>query len=425
MVKSEDKGYTLVPCEVLDRRDLFWEDKWLLVCLALRTRPDRRTCWPSLNTLCKQTGLSQSRVRRSLQRLREVGMLEVIPPRHGGKRTNTYVLNPVTYPAVRVPNWLLGKEELSPRQRMVVIAVLRHTNRRTGNQQWAQVSQQVLASILGISQRQVQLDLDALVNRYFVLDQKRLDRRKPNQYRIRPFKLGLFIPDPLVVKKAPSENGKNRRKRKSNTHVCQASTDFYCDSPVSEAVSSQPSHTDKSTSGRHSQLEFGGDVCVEVCPDLPDGNGSGTSTTPQNTRTSQPVTRRSEGKLLRLRGFSTCDNVCDEKRLTDVVPASDNGERPQRRSSTSSVKGEGLDSYPFAGLSFNTETLYEFLMQLPPAYIYQFEERAAIYDVDGGWLPWQAEILAMAEVLQDLGPAKASSSGHECCGPALEQVDSK
>lgn len=70
----------------------------LSVATALAIRADEDgTCWPSVETLAKEAGLSQTRARQSLKWLTEQGLLRTRGDQPSkGRISNTYMLQPIT-----------------------------------------------------------------------------------------------------------------------------------------------------------------------------------------------------------------------------------------------------------------------------------------------------------------------------------------
>ncbi len=91
-------------------------DKLILMILASYGRRDGDTvdAWPSVETLIENSGLSESTVYRSIDRLCEDGLIERLP-HTGARKSNTYRLN-VPHPE----NEQAPKNAKSPRRQSAV-----------------------------------------------------------------------------------------------------------------------------------------------------------------------------------------------------------------------------------------------------------------------------------------------------------------
>jgi len=190
------KGYTRVATSVLGTTDLDWSAKLLYIFLRSRCRSERGFCWPSYPLLVRDTAFSEWEIRQQIEALKAAQLIEVEPPERGKKRSNTYRLPDLAPPYLRVPNWFLWHATHSSRQKAVGIWIISHTNRRVLDCRWSQVGQMQLAKELGLSRRQVQGDLDALV-RNGALERQRPDRQHAALYSLLSPE-GEQLPDPLV-----------------------------------------------------------------------------------------------------------------------------------------------------------------------------------------------------------------------------------
>ena len=75
------------------------------VSLAIYAHRVTRRCFPKQKTLAYDTGLSERAVERAIQRLRDLGFIEVERRRAGRKRINEYtlVLKPLPPPPPPIP----------------------------------------------------------------------------------------------------------------------------------------------------------------------------------------------------------------------------------------------------------------------------------------------------------------------------------
>lgn len=108
--------------------------------LGHRTGHDRDTCWPSINTIARDTRLGRRTVQRAIKAIEATGQLVVLPG--GGRRSNTYKLKlvnqlPLFTPVERPKRRVKSKESPVPTSHVEAVSPVpteptpvpeRHTN---------------------------------------------------------------------------------------------------------------------------------------------------------------------------------------------------------------------------------------------------------------------------------------------------------
>jgi biotin operon repressor len=91
-------------------------DRFVLVALCYRHNKKTGECYPSVETLCKYTGCSESTVRRSIKKLSKWGLVEVKMRTQKGRQTsNKYFL----FGVPKVPEKVARGVSLKPPRRGV------------------------------------------------------------------------------------------------------------------------------------------------------------------------------------------------------------------------------------------------------------------------------------------------------------------
>ncbi len=79
------------------KSDLSSKARLVLNCLSLHCRKDNDSCFPSLNTIGKEAGISRSTVIRAIKELVEVNIVKKVArfsdKKNGGQTSNLYFLN--------------------------------------------------------------------------------------------------------------------------------------------------------------------------------------------------------------------------------------------------------------------------------------------------------------------------------------------
>ena len=91
----------------------------VLLCLADHANVERRSCWPSLETIAQRSRLTVRQVRRILRWLEEIGEITTVPG-GGRRRTNLYViadLNPDISSGVETRTFATGNPDICDQTR--------------------------------------------------------------------------------------------------------------------------------------------------------------------------------------------------------------------------------------------------------------------------------------------------------------------
>jgi len=211
---------------------------WII--LMHHCRPDRLECWPAIERIQVLTDFSRSKVRKCLAELERTGFITRRKEKH--RRTMTYEMNLPKGRILCLPNWLILHPVATSRQKMVVATIVRHTNRRKGTRQWAQVKLCVIQEKLGLSKRQVQYDLEAVIEGA-ILERERPDQFKPTQYSLLPI-YDQMVPDPLIVSTWPN-GGEGAKGMWARTHKAGGVTAAGRDSLRKEAMRFDPDEGDR------------------------------------------------------------------------------------------------------------------------------------------------------------------------------------
>ncbi len=79
------------------RSDLSSKARLVLNCLAMHCRKDNTSCFPSIKTIGKETGISRSTVIRAIKELVQLNIVEKVARfsenKNGGQTSNMYFLN--------------------------------------------------------------------------------------------------------------------------------------------------------------------------------------------------------------------------------------------------------------------------------------------------------------------------------------------
>ena len=84
-------GFTQIPNVILRSPLLKPNEKLVYIVILSYAWSDDRT-WPGVRRLADDVGLSKSTVSNVLQRLREVGLIDIVSGKENGHQTNIYII---------------------------------------------------------------------------------------------------------------------------------------------------------------------------------------------------------------------------------------------------------------------------------------------------------------------------------------------
>lgn len=115
--KSESLRHIQLPNNMTKTKDLFPKDLLVYVCIKSFMNKETKECFPSLETIVDLSGISKPTVRKSIDKLKELGYISV---RREGRK-NVYKFNP--YKNFEPFSYsFLEKKDLSPNEKAYLIA---------------------------------------------------------------------------------------------------------------------------------------------------------------------------------------------------------------------------------------------------------------------------------------------------------------